>query len=384
MRLNTMAPHAPPRLDPFLLIVSLSLLAIGLVMVTSASIGIAEARHRTPLYFGIQQTLSLCVGIPLGWLAATLPMQFWRRVAVPFLALCVGLLILLFVPGIGREVNGSVRWLNLGFFSFQVSELTKLALILYLAHYLVKFNAQVRTGILSSIKLFVVLGFIALLLLMEPDFGTTVVMMATAMGMLFIGGVPVTFFIGLLGVVGSVLAWLAISAPYRLKRLTSFLDPWADQFNSGYQLTQSLIAIGRGEITGVGLGSSVQKLLYLPEAHTDFIFAIIAEEWGLLGASFVVALLACVVIRAFNIGLVANKRHDHFAALFCFGLGLLIGLQAIISIGVNTGLLPTKGLTLPFISYGRTSIVVLMLALGLLFRVDYENRLAPVSVRKKG
>lgn len=377
-------PCASPKIDPLLATLVVSLFMFGLLMVASASIGIAENRYQAPFYFIIQQSLSLAVGVGVGMLVASMPFNYWQRLSPLFLLICVTFLALLFVPGLGRQVNGSTRWLNFGFFSFQVSELTKLALILYLASYLVRYRDELQKNMIATLKILFVLAVLTVLLLLEPDFGTTVVMMTTAMGMLFLGGVPLRFFISLAVLVGAAMAWLAVSAPYRMQRLTSFLDPWADQFASGYQLTQSLIAFGRGEWFGVGLGSSIQKLFYLPEAHTDFIFAVLAEEFGLVGAITLVAVLALLVGRAMWIGFIAQRRQAYFPALFAFGIALWIGIQTLINVGVNTGLLPTKGLTLPFLSYGRTSTVVLCMALGLLFRVDYENRQdPPISKRAK-
>lgn len=383
MRIVRSKSCASPKIDPLLTILVVSLFLIGLLMVTSASIGIAESRYHAPFYFAIQQALSLGVGIGFAILVACVPFEYWEKLSPIFLFTCVILLAALFIPGLGRQVNGSTRWLNFGFFSFQVSEMTKLALILYLSGYLVRHSEAIQHSIVATLKILMVLGVIAILLLLEPDFGSTVVMMTTAMGMLFLGGVPLRIFVSIALLVGGALAWLAVSAPYRLQRLTSFLDPWADQYASGYQLTQALIAFGRGEWFGVGLGSSIQKLFYLPEAHTDFIFAVLAEEFGLVGAIGVVLLLALVAGRAMWIGFIAQKRQAHFHVLFAFGIALWIGIQTLINVGVNTGLLPTKGLTLPFLSYGRTSTVVLCMALGMLFRIDYENRRDPPIGRIK-
>jgi cell division protein FtsW len=275
---------------------------------------------------------------------------------------------------VGREVNGSTRWLHLGLFNLQASELVKLFVIVYLAGYLVRRGEEVRTTLKGFLKPLVILAALSVLLLLEPDFGTTAVMFATALGMMFLGGVRLWQFSALLALVVAVMAGVALSSPYRLERLTTFLDPWADPFNSGFQLTQALIAIGRGEWLGVGLGGSIQKLFYLPEAHTDFLFAVLAEELGLLGVMTVIVLFTLVVWRAFVIAYRAELSGNRFAGYLAYGIGMWIGLQAFINMGVNMGALPTKGLTLPLMSYGGSSIVVMCMAVALLMRVDYETR----------
>jgi cell division protein FtsW len=271
-------------------------------------------------------------------------------------------------------VNGSVRWINTGLFNLQVSEPAKLMILVYLASYLARHGDEVRTQLSGFIKPLVILALAAVLLLLEPDFGATVVLMATAMGMIFVAGVRLWQFSGMLGLAGLSLGGLAVSSPYRMERLTTFLNPWADPFDSGFQLTQSLIAIGRGEWFGVGLGASIQKLFYLPEAHTDFVFAVLAEELGLFGVFTVIALYVLVVWRAFVIAARAEKGGNAFAALLAWGIGIWFGLQAFINMGVNMGLLPTKGLTLPLMSYGGSSMVVMCAAVALLLRVDFETR----------
>ncbi|UCC55340.1 MAG: putative lipid II flippase FtsW, partial [Gammaproteobacteria bacterium] len=265
-------------------------------------------------------------------------------------------------------------WINTGIFNLQVSEPAKLMILVYLASYLARHGNEVRTRFSGFIKPLVILALAALLLLMEPDFGSAVVLMATAMGMIFIAGVRLWQFSGMLGLAGLSLGGLAVSSPYRMERLTTFLNPWADPFDSGFQLTQSLIAIGRGEWFGVGLGASIQKLFYLPEAHTDFVFAVLAEELGLFGVFMVIALYAVVVWRAFVIAATAEKAGNAFAALLAWGIGIWFGLQAFINMGVNMGLLPTKGLTLPLMSYGGSSMVVMCAAVALLLRIDFETR----------
>jgi cell division protein FtsW len=278
------------------------------------------------------------------------------------------------VPGVGREVNGSMRWLALGPLTLQASEPAKLAVIVYIAGYLVRHQMHVRTEFIGFGKPIGVVTIIAGLLLLEPDFGAAVVLFATTLGMLFLGGVPLRRFFAWGMVAVAALGSLAVLAPYRMQRLMAFRDPWSDPFNTGFQLTQALIAFGRGEWFGVGLGNSVQKLFYLPEVHTDFIFAVIGEELGLVGACVVIALFTALFVRILYIGGQAENSQQTFAAYVTYGIGLLIAIEAFVNIGVNMGILPTKGLTLPLISYGSNSTVMLCMALALVMRVSYETR----------
>ena len=271
-------------------------------------------------------------------------------------------------------VNGSRRWLVLGPLVIQVSELVKLAMILYVSGYLVRQESQIKDSIIGFLKPMLVLAIVACLLLLEPDFGATVVITSTVMAMLFLIGVKIRYYLGLLLIVGLSMAALAISSPYRMARLTAFLNPWADQFNSGYQLTQSLIAFGRGGWFGLGLGGSVQKLFYLPESYTDFLFAVLAEEFGLLGILLVLALYAIIVGRGLAIGYRAVMASRQFAGFTAYGISFWLGFQAIVNMGVNLGLLPTKGLTLPFLSYGGASLIVNCIIISLLLRIDHETR----------
>ena len=355
--------------------VFLGLLALGLVMVGSASMSVAERAFHEPLHYFYRQAGAASLGLVGAYLAMRLPLVLWQRFGLVFLLLAVALLGLVLVPGLGKEVNGSVRWLKLGPISVQASEPAKLCVIIYLAAYLVRYAGQVRNTFIGLLKPVGVLTVIAVLLLAEPDFGATVVLVATMLGMLFLGGASMTrFSLWVLLAVGA-LAGLAVLEPYRLKRVMSFLDPWADPLKEGYQLTHALIAFGRGEWLGVGLGGSIEKLFYLPEAHTDFIFAVLAEELGLLGCVAVIALFGYVVWRALEIGGRATRAGNLFGAYLAYGLGLLLGLQAFINMGVNMGVLPTKGLTLPLISYGSNSLIMSLVACGLLLRVEYETRL---------
>ncbi|MEW5757026.1 MAG: putative lipid II flippase FtsW [Pseudomonadota bacterium] len=365
---------ARPRSDIFvdysLLAPVLALALLGLIMVCSASITIADRELSSPFYYLYRQALYIGIGVAAAIGAAMISLEHWERFS-PMLLL-VGILMLLLVLVIGREVNGSQRWLMLGPVNLQPSELVKLFVILYISGYLVRRGAEVRSTMKGFLKPMGVLALIGLLLLLEPDFGATAVMTATALTLMFLAGVPLKRFAALIGMVLLAFVVLMLAAPYRVQRLTVFLDPWADPFNSGFQLTQALIAFGRGEWFGVGLGSSIQKLFYLPEAHTDFLFAVLAEELGLIGAIAVILLFGWIIWRAFTIGRLAAEKGMHFASFLAFGLGTWIALQAFINIGVNMGVLPTKGLTLPLMSYGGSSIVVMAVAVGLLLRIYHD------------
>jgi cell division protein FtsW len=363
-----------PRLDYVLLLAAIALASLGLVMVASASITLADRDLGQPFYYAMRQAIYIGIGVLLAFPAYRVRLALLEQSGLLLLIAALVLLLAVLIPGIGREVNGSMRWINTGLFNLQVSEPAKLMILIYLAGYLARHGEELRVRLAGFLKPLAILVLAALLLLMEPDFGATVVLMATAMGMIYLAGVRLWHFSGMLGVAGVSLAGLAVSSPYRMERLTTFLNPWADPFDSGFQLTQSLIAIGRGELSGVGLGSSIQKLFYLPEAHTDFVFAVLAEELGLLGVLVVIALYAVVVWRAFAIALQAEKSGNVFAAALAYGIGIWIGLQSFINMGVNMGLLPTKGLTLPLMSYGGSSMVVMCVAIALLLRIDSETR----------
>jgi len=363
-----------PRFDYLLLSGASALVVLGLVMVASASITLADRELGQPFYYAIRQAVYIGLGAVAGVSLFRLRLVLLEQAGLVLLVSGMALLLAVLVPGIGHEVNGSVRWINTGLFRLQVSEPAKLMILVYLASYLARHGEEVRTQLSGFIKPLVILGLAAILLLLEPDFGATVVLTATAMGMIFIAGVKLWQFSGMLGMAALSLGGLAVSSPYRMERLTTFLNPWADPFDSGFQLTQSLIAIGRGEWLGVGLGAGIQKLFYLPEAHTDFVFAVLAEELGLLGVCLVIALYTLIVWRAFVIAGTAEKAGNAFASLLAYGIGIWIGLQAFINMGVNMGLLPTKGLTLPLMSYGGSSMVVMCAAVALLLRVDFETR----------
>jgi cell division protein FtsW len=366
-----------PTYDQSLLWVTLILLGLGLVMVYSASIALAEADQTTshqPTYYLIRHAVYLLISLGAGLVAFQIPTQSWQKMA-PYLFLTgMALLVLVLIPGIGREVNGSRRWIPLLVANFQPSELMKLFVTMYVADYTMRKAALLNSftrGFLPMLGVMLVVGY---LLLREPDFGAFAVIAAIAISILWLGGINGRIFLGLLLllVVGFVL--LIWSSPYRLQRIVGFMDPWADPFGKGYQLSHALIAFGRGEWFGVGLGASVEKLLYLPEAHTDFLLAVIAEELGFVGVLTVVGLFAWLVLRAFGIGKEAVANERYFSSLLAQGIGIWLGAQGIINMGVNMGILPTKGLTLPLLSFGGSGILANCIALAVLLRIDWENR----------
>lgn len=360
--------------DPWFVAAVCCLFAIGLVMVASASMAVADRQFDGAFHFALRQAIYIGLGLIVATPILRIDTWFWQKSGGLLLFCCLGALVLVLIPGIGHQVNGSMRWIGFGPIGMQVSELAKLGMIIYLAGYLVRRQEEVQNQVSGFIKPMALLGVVGVLLLLEPDFGATVVITATSLGMLFLAGVRMRQFIILLLLVLTALALLAVSAPYRMHRLTSFLNPWANQFDSGYQLTQSLIAFGRGGWFGVGLGNSVQKLFYLPEAHTDFLFAVLAEELGLIGVLAVIGLYIVLVGRALWIGYQAQQLEEYFAAYLAYGLGLWLGMQAMINMGVNAGVLPTKGLTLPLLSYGGSSMLIVCVVLALLLRIDYEVR----------
>jgi len=363
---------------------SLLLLAIGLVMVYSASIATAEASGHTGYrawYFLVRHAMFLAAGMVAAYVAFQVPVKAWQRLAPWLFVAGAVLLILVLIPGIGRSVNGARRWLSLYFVNLQPSEFMKLAVVLYAASYSVRKAAFLhaeqplrQTLVRGFLPLFVVMVGTGALLLLEPDFGAFVVIVAIAFGILFLGGLDWRLFLGLLLLLPVGLGAILVAAPYRLQRLVAFLDPWSDPFGKGYQLSHSLIAFGRGEWFGVGLGASVEKLMFLPEAHTDFLLAVIAEELGFVGVATVLALFVWVFFRSYAIGRQAARLERPFAALVAHGMGVWIGVQAFINIGVNMGVLPTKGLTLPLLSFGGSGIVANCIGLAILMRIDYENR----------
>jgi cell division protein FtsW len=359
--------------DPWILFSAVSLIGLGLIMVASSSVVISDQQHGHGFYYVTRQAIFLSLGCFFALVATRIPLKFWMQVGGYLVIISFILLLVLLIPGLGREVNGSVRWLALGPFSLQVSELAKVFMVIYLAGYMVRQQDEVKTRIRGFIKPLLILAGIAFLFLLQPDFGATAVLTATMLAMLFLGGVRLWQFICLLIVAAAVLAVVAISEPYRLLRLTTFLHPWENPYDTGYQLTQSLIAFGRGGVFGLGLGGSVQKLFYLPEAHTDFLFAVLGEELGLIGQISVVLLFGVLIMRTMLLSLRSYTKGQLFSAYLGWGLALCLGLQAMINIGVNIGLLPTKGLTLPLMSYGGTSLLVNCFVVGILLRVAFES-----------
>ncbi len=365
-------------LDRVILILTAALLLIGLVMVTSASVTLA-AREGNPFFYLERQFLFSIVGIGFAAIAVRIPTIAWQRSGFMLLIISLVMLTLVLVPGIGHSVNGSRRWLHLAGMNFQASEAARVLLLIYLCSYVVRREEQLRTQLLGFLKPLGVLGLAGVLLLVEPDFGSGVVLLTTGIGIMFLAGARLrnVIVIGVIAAIG--LSLIAVSSAYRVKRLTAFMNPWADPFNTGFQLTQSLIAIGRGEWTGVGLGASVQKLFYLPEAHTDFVFAVLAEELGFVGIALVVSLVLALSYRALVIARNASEAGLKFQSYLAAAFGIWFGLQAFINMGVNMGLLPTKGLTLPLLSYGRSSLVVTLAWIGVLLRVHHETETKGVT-----
>ena len=361
-------------MDYWLVGSGLAILFLGLIMVGSASVSVAQRELGAPFYYLWRQLLFTGMGLLLAIIVVRVPMRVWQELGPALMILNLLLLLLVFIPGLGHSANGSTRWISIGSFHLQASEIVKLFSVVYLSGYLVRHNESVRTTFAGFLRPLGLLVIIAVLLLLEPDFGAAAVLIATAVAMMWLAGVRVSQFMLLIIAVAAALALLVYTSEYRMHRLTAFLNPWADPYNSGFQLTQALIAFGRGEWLGVGLGSSVQKLFYLPEAHTDFLFAVLAEELGLVGVVVVIGLFTVLIVRALRIGRAAENRERPFAGYVAYGIGTWIGLQAFINMGVNMGVLPTKGLTLPFMSYGGSSIIVMCVAMALLIRVDYETR----------
>ena len=365
------------RYDVVLIAVVLALFGIGLVMVASASTSIAGRAYGDPLAYFWRQSVHVAVAAAALVLAVRLPVRLWERAGPALMLASVVLLALVLVPGIGREVNGSARWIGFGVFNLQPSELAKLFFVLYLAGDVVRREEKIRFARFGVLRPLTALVVVSVLLFLEPDHGAIFVLSATVFAMLFLAGVPVTRYAALAVAAAVVLiAAVLLHKEYVIHRLTSFMDPFADPWGSGFQLTQSLIAIGRGGWLGVGLGEGVQKLFYLPEAHTDFLFAVLAEEFGLAGTLTIVGLYTFIVIRSLSIGRRAEATQSWFEAYAAYGIGLLLGVHAFVNIGVNIGVLPTKGLTLPLMSYGGSNLVASALGIGLLLRIDHERRIA--------
>ncbi|MEY3017846.1 MAG: hypothetical protein RL336_981 [Pseudomonadota bacterium] len=385
------APQAKPMVDSvpewrWIALTTVALMCIGLVMMTSASMDIGAQKYNSPFFHFQRHSMYMVIAISIAWVVSRVPLQFWFKYGWAFLLLSMVLLSVVLIPGIGREVNGSQRWLVLGPFTLQASEVAKICVLFYMAGYLQRRQDEVQQHWMGFLKPIIVLVVLIVMLLSEPDFGSVVVLMGCTMGLIFLAGVKVGQFASMILLsLGAVVA-MAMSSEYRMRRLLAFQDPWADQFSSGYQLVQSLIAFGRGEWTGVGLGHSVQKLFYLPEAHTDFVFAILAEELGLVGVVATIMLFAILVAGLMRLSHRAMSANQPFMAYIAAGAGLIIAGQAFINIGVTSGLLPTKGLTLPFVSYGGSSLIACCCLIALAYRIQYEllngSSMSPQSVIK--
>lgn len=363
-------------IDMSILIPVLFLISTGIVMIASASLSVSEFKYSDRLFFLKRHLFYVSLSLICLYIAFRIPTNVWGKYSSYLIMACLFLLGLVLIPGIGIERNGSQRWLNIFGFTFQVSEWVKLSFIIFLAHYI---NLNKKSFFLKHqpiIKISVLFLVVSALLIAEPDFGSFVLIGFTLVSMLFIAGIKLRYFTSILALV-TVSFWiLAEISPYRLSRITSYLDPWSEQFSSGYQLTQSLIAFGRGEWMGVGLGQSVQKMLYLPEAHTDFVFAIFAEEFGFVGVIILISVYCFLSYKIFLLSWNNFNRKDYFSGLLLFGIGTLFVGQTFINLGVNSGLLPTKGLTLPFVSYGGNSLLVSSIMLGIVLRVSSHNRFA--------
>jgi len=348
------------------------LMVIGLMMVASSSIAISEKRFFDSTHYVVRQLISLGIGLAAAYVLFQIPISFWEKHRGKLFLFALLLLVLVLI--FGREINGSKRWLPLVIMNFQPSEFMKLVIVIFMAGYLDRHASAVKESYEAVIRLALPFGIMAILLLMEPDYGSTFVIAVVITGMLLIAGAPWKYFVLTVLPMASLLLTLVIIEPYRMKRVTSFLNPWDDPYGSGYQLTQALIALGRGEWFGVGVGASVQKLLYLPDAHTDFLFSIYGEEFGFIGIVVLVLIYLFILHRLFRIGRKAMDKDLFFGGMIAYGIGIWIILQAMINMGVNLGAFPTKGLTLPFMSYGGSSLLLLIIAIALVFRVDYETR----------
>ena len=369
-------------LDGWMLFAALGLLSVGYVMVVSASLHLGDRVFDNIWHYPARQAVHILIGLTLAFIGACVPLKVWEQGGPSLILIAIALLVLVFIPGIGVKVNGSYRWINVGVARLQVSEIVKLICILYMAGFLTRHVNDVRESIKGVIRPMLPLGIVFGLLMAEPDFGATFVIGFSVMCMMFLGGARLIEFVTLV-LMGIVLGVVAItSSAYRMERVTAFRDPWADHLGSGFQLIQSLIAMGRGEWFGVGLGSSIQKLFYLPEAHTDFIFAVLSEELGFVGSVSVILLFGLLIWRAFQIGKAAERLNLRFYSLLAYGLGVWIGLQSFVNIAVNMGALPTKGLTLPLMSYGGSSMIIMCAVVGLLCRIHHQTQQEYVSQLK--
>jgi len=368
--------------DGALLFVVTVLICGGLVMLTSASISLAESNAGQPLYYLKQQLLAVVAGLIAGAVMLKIPTEFWEQAGVTLVVLALVLLLVVLIPGVGRTVNGATRWVSMAGINVQVSEPARLLMLMWVAGYAVRRQDELRATFAGFAKPMAVVALTGFLLLLQPDFGATAVLLAITLGILFVAGGRLIYFAISCLMVAAAMGALAVFSPYRLKRITGFMDPWADPYDSGFQLIQSLIAIGSGDIFGLGLGNSVQKLFYLPEAHTDFVFAVIAEELGLVGSLVVIGLFALLVWRIVVIARQSAALNRYYQAYLAFGIAIWLGVQSLVNIGVNMGVFPTKGLTLPLVSYGRSSLIITMVAIALLIRIDMENQQLIFGKRK--
>ncbi len=361
------------RYDSVLLLICSTLLAVGYVMVCSASLHLGAQYNADIWHYPVHQLIHIVLGLVVAFGVMRIKMEFWQQASQWLVLLGLLLLGMVLVPGLGVKVNGSVRWLSVGgLFRIQVSEIVKLLSALYIAGYVSRYQQQLTRSVMAMLKALLLFSLLALLLLMEPDFGSAVVVMVIALGVMFLAGARIGQFVLLLALCLLLALALIYYSPYRWQRVTSFINPWADPLNSGFQLTQALIAFGRGEWFGVGLGSGIQKMFYLPEAHTDFLFSVLAEELGLFGVLLVIVLFSLLFMRAFVIGYKAEQAGFMYSAYLAYGLGIWFGFQSFVNMGVNMGILPTKGLTLPLMSYGGGSMIVMCIGMALLFRIAHE------------
>jgi cell division protein FtsW len=361
------------RFDPLLVAVTVSLLFIGYVMVASSSLHLGLEQKQDSFHYPVRQLAHIVLGLLMAFGITKIPMASWQKMGSGAFISGLFLLVIVLIPGLGVKVNGSIRWLSLGGLRIQVSEVVKFFSVIYMAGYVTRHQEDLQGSAYGIIKPLLLFSVACILLLLEPDFGSAVVILMIAMGMMFLGGARLKQFIILLALVVALAASLVIVAPYRMARLVSFIDPFKDYLKSGYQLSQALISFGRGEILGAGLGSGIQKLFYLPEAHTDFLFSVIGEELGLIGVVTVIALYALLIWRAFTVAIAAEQAGQRFSAFIAYGLGIWLGFQSFVNMGVNMGILPTKGLTLPLMSYGGSSMMIMCCAISLLFRVHSET-----------
>jgi len=359
--------------DQILVAVTVSLILIGYIMVVSASLHLGEEMKHDSFYYPLRQFINIGIGLFLSYWILKIPLEKWEEISPLLFIAGISLLLIVLIPGLGVRVNGSIRWLSLGGIRIQVSEVVKFFSVVYMAGYINRRQENLQQSAYGTIKPLLLFSIACVLLLLEPDFGSAVVILMIAMGMMFLGGAKLKQFLVLLTILATLAAALVIVAPYRMARLVSFIRPFDDYLNSGYQLSQALIAFGQGEILGVGLGNGIQKLFYLPEAHTDFLFSVIAEELGLFGVITVLALYTGLIWRAFAVGVAAEQSGRQFAAFIAYGLAIWLGFQSFVNMGVNMGILPTKGLTLPLMSYGGSSMMIMCCAIALLFRVHSEN-----------